>query len=268
MRTINRPMSFPQKVWTASRRLPQIYRCAKLFSNWPQLTRVYGGFPLPDDFVAHGRAGFSLPLHDPTDVQTAWVVFCAGEYYVPERCDVVLDLGANIGAFSLYASKCRSAQQVYAFEPVSSTFDVLQANLRANSIENVKAFCKGIGGNTGRRTIHLGVTSQHSSLIYRGSSTYESGLTEEVEIVTLDQLFDDLQLDEVDMAKMDCEGGEVEAILAASDETLRRIKHLSLEYHFPADISNEVEFFGRLARAGFKCTAQSRVGRLAQFVRT
>jgi hypothetical protein len=96
---------------------------------------------------------------------------------------------------------------------------------------------------------------------------YESGLTEEVEIVTLDDLFEELNLEEVDMAKMDCEGGEVEAILAASDECLRRIKHLSLEYHFQSNISNETEFFGRLDQAGFKCTKMSRAGKLAQFVR-
>jgi hypothetical protein len=66
---------------------------------------------------------------------------------------------------------------------------------------------------------------------------------------------------------MDCEGGEVEAILAAGDETLRRMKHISFEYHFPGNISTESEFFGRLERAGFKCTSKSSVGRLAQFVR-
>jgi FkbM family methyltransferase len=72
------------------------------------------------------------------------------------------------------------------------------------------------------------VTSQHASLIYRGDSGYESGETEEVDILTLEELLDGLQIDEVDMAKMDCEGAEVEAILATSDQTLRRIKHHAL----------------------------------------
>ena len=139
--------------------------------------------------------------------------------------------------------------------------------MTANDLKNVRLIRKGIGGASGPRTIYLGVTSQHSSIIYRGSPQFESGSTEQVEIITLDQLFDDLKLRDVDMVKMDCEGGEVEAIMAASDQTLRRMKHISLEYHFPGNISNEVEFFGRLKQAGFRCTRKHPVARLAQFVR-
>ena len=179
----------------------------------------------------------------------------------------LLDLGANIGAFTLYASRCRAARFVYGFEPVASTFALLQQNVEANRLHNVHLFRKGIGGRPGQRSMHLGITSQHASLIYRGDQEYESGETEEVEIVTLEQLFSEANIDEVGMAKMDCEGGEVEAILAASDDTLRRIKHLSLEYHYPGNISTDAEFFGRMVRAGFRCIRRSNVERLAQFVR-
>ena len=267
MSKINRPMSRGKKLLAAMSRSPQIVCCARTFINWLPITRVYGGASLPTGFAARARCGFELPLRDPADVQTTWVVFCASDYFVPDDCKTVLDLGANIGAFTLYAACCRKAQHVYAFEPVAGTFDILQQNILANRVANVTLFHKGIAGQSGTRKMHLGVTSQHSSMIYRGSSKYESGVTEEVEVVSLEQLLDDLAVDQVDMAKMDCEGGEVEVILAASDDTLRRIKHLSIEYHFPANISNEAEFFGRLARAGFKCRRKSRAGKLAQFVR-
>jgi FkbM family methyltransferase len=222
---------------------------------------------MPDSLTAYGRSGFAIPMKDPTDVQTTWVVFCTGDYFVPYGSATVLDLGANIGAFSVFASKCRGARRIYALEPVASTFATLQTNIEANALTNVQLVRKGIGARSGRRTIHHGTTSQHASLIYRGDSRYESGSTEDVDVVTLDDLFRELRLDEVDMVKMDCEGGEVEAILAASDATLRRIKHLSLEYHYPGNISNDAEFFGRLARAGFRCTRRSRTACLAQFVR-
>ena len=95
---------------------------------------------------------------------------------------------------------------MYALEPVSETFAVLEENIQANEVGNVRMLRKGIGGNPGPRTIYLGVTSQHSSINYRGMPQYESGKTEQIELVTLEQLFDELQLQEVDMAKMDCEG--------------------------------------------------------------
>jgi FkbM family methyltransferase len=260
-------MSVWQKAKTGLLRSPQVARCARTFENWRQITQIYAGAEMPSNFSALGRSGFTLPLTHPTDVQTAWVVFCSGDYFVPPDCDTVLDLGANIGAFTLYASRCRGAKHIYAFEPVASTFETLRSNIEANALQNVQVVRKGIAGKPGRRPIHLGVTSQHASLIYRGDPRYESGDTEDVEVVTLDQLFDELNIGEVSMAKMDCEGGEVDAILAASDQTLRRIRHLSLEYHYPSGLSNDAEFFGRLARAGFRCTRRSRVGRLAQFVR-
>ena len=47
---------------------------------------------MPDRFVVRGRNNFTLPLRHPTDVQTAWVVFCTGDYYLPRHCETVLDL--------------------------------------------------------------------------------------------------------------------------------------------------------------------------------
>jgi FkbM family methyltransferase len=267
MSRIERPLSNWQKFGIGLTRASQIARAAKAFKNWLEMTRIYAGATLPNDFRVSGRSGFSLPLHAPSDVQTTWVVFCSGEYYLPEGCRTVLDLGANVGAFTLRAAYCGRAEKVYSLEPVAATFAALEENIRSNGVTNATLIRKGIGRATEQRKIYLGTASPHSSLIFRGMPEYESGRTEEVEVISLDDLFQELSIDEVDMAKMDCEGGEVEAILAASDATLRRMKHISMEYHFPANISNETELFGRMDRAGFRCRSKSRIGRLAQFER-
>src|SRR5215472_15515658 len=49
--------------------------------------------------------------------------------------DTVLDVGANIGVFTLFAAK--HGAQVYAFEPVPPTFEVLQHNLRLHRLDSV-----------------------------------------------------------------------------------------------------------------------------------
>jgi len=46
--------------------------------------------------------------------------------------DVVLDIGANIGVFTLYAAK--QGAQVYAYEPMPSTYGVLQQNVKAHGL--------------------------------------------------------------------------------------------------------------------------------------
>jgi FkbM family methyltransferase len=47
--------------------------------------------------------------------------------------DVILDVGANIGIFSLYAAK--QGARIYAFEPMPSTFAVLELNVRLHGLE-------------------------------------------------------------------------------------------------------------------------------------
>ena len=255
--------------------VPAVLRCAAQFKNWDALLKLYvRPRQLEQPFVARGRAGFSVTHWEPSDVQTTFAVFCARDYHLPRGADVVLDLGANIGVFSVYAAKVMGARRVVALEPVSATFRRLEHNLAANQLDGaVTAVPKGIGGATGTRTIYLGVTSPFSSLYYRGNPNAESGETEEVDIVTLERLLRDLSLDRVDVCKMDCEGAEVEALLAADDDVLRRIKVLTMEYHFPRRegsqerISDREAFFGRLERAGFVKTWEARRGTRATFVR-
>lgn len=52
--------------------------------------------------------------------------------------DVVIDVGANIGLFSLLGSRyVGQAGRIYAFEPTSATFEILKENIRINAIENI-----------------------------------------------------------------------------------------------------------------------------------
>jgi FkbM family methyltransferase len=259
------PLKYMQKAVMGS---PAVLACARTFRNWSALLRIYMGaaeFEAP--FMAVGRKGFTIQHWEPADVQTTWAVFCARTYDVPVGAETVLDLGANIGTFSIYATRY-GAKRVIALEPVEQTFHRLQQNIAANSLEQrVEVLRRGIGGTAGPREIHLGVSSPHSSMFFRNNPQFESGQTETIEVMTLERLFEDYGLDEVEMCKMDCEGGEVEAILAASDETLRRMRRISMEYHFPGDLSNKEQFFGRLEAAGFRCVWHSKEGRMAQFVR-
>ena len=248
---------------------PAVVRCARYFRNWHALLKLYvRPRQLDEPFAAQGRAGFSITHWEPSDIQTTFAVFCAKDYAMPDEPEVVLDLGANIGVFSTYAVKVMRARRVIALEPVAGTFDKLKQNLSNNALEPaVIPVRKGIGGTVETRSIYVGITSPHSSLYYRGNPTYESGATEQVEVTTLDQLFREFALDRVDVCKLDCEGGEVEALMAASDDVLRRIRRLTMEYHFPGGISDRQTFFGRLERAGFRLVWHSRRGSRATFDR-
>ena len=66
--------------------------------------------------IATGRENFEIQLRKPSDVQTVWAVFCNCNYQVPEAPSVVLDLGANIGTFSIYAAKVKHREKNHCSE--------------------------------------------------------------------------------------------------------------------------------------------------------
>ena len=70
--------------------------------------------------------------------------------------DVLYDIGANVGIFTIYAAKARGVR-VVAFEPNPFTFRVLVRNLELNGITGlVTPLCLALGGATGPATLALG----------------------------------------------------------------------------------------------------------------
>lgn len=51
--------------------------------------------------------------------------------------DVLYDVGANIGVYSLYAAKRKQSCRVYAFEPAAQNFARLLRNIKLNGLDNV-----------------------------------------------------------------------------------------------------------------------------------
>jgi hypothetical protein len=87
---------------TAVCRAQEILRCARLFPEWKKLTRSYLGFEVEYPFhitLPTGRFKFWTF----NDVRTFWLVWCAGTYPIDASDRVVVDGGANIGAFTVYA---------------------------------------------------------------------------------------------------------------------------------------------------------------------
>ncbi|WP_342641119.1 FkbM family methyltransferase [Rhodoligotrophos ferricapiens] len=132
--------------------------------------------------------------------------------------DVFIDVGANIGLFTLKAAKV--ASKVISVEPGSEAGSQLKANVALNGYSNVTIVPKALADKAGSATLHhvpLGDDPQAFSLL--SGDTAEAGET--VETTTLDLLVKDLGLARVDVVKMDVEGAE-ELVIAGAQETLTR----------------------------------------------
>jgi FkbM family methyltransferase len=125
--------------------------------------------------------------------------------------NVVIDIGANIGAYSAVASKkVGSEGLVFAFEPAGSTFSVLESNLHLNYATNVRAYRLGLSDHSGKAKLFMHDDSSRHSLAETARSQYET-----VAVTTLDKVMSDHCIDNVDFIKLDVEGAE-QLVLAGS----------------------------------------------------
>ena len=130
--------------------------------------------------------------------------------------DIFVDVGANIGLFTLKAAP--HAARVVAVEPGEAAGTQLDANVALNGFSNVAVVRKALSDKPGTAELHhnpLGDDPQAFSLISDGT---DSG-SEQVEVTTLDTLVQGLNLPRVDCIKIDVEGAEG-MVIAGGMETI------------------------------------------------
>ena len=87
-------------------RAPELLACRRLTRQWPVVSAAYLGVRQPSyPYLLRLRDGRSLLLDEPGDLVTAWVILFREEYRVDPSCQTILDVGANIGAFTLFAAQ-------------------------------------------------------------------------------------------------------------------------------------------------------------------
>lgn len=160
-------------------------------------------------------------------LKIAYEEVCKGFYtpQVPLRAgDVVLDIGAHVGTFSIPLAREHPDVRFIAYEPNLENYANLVRNLSLNNVPNVVPVNSGVWSsdtyllnkqdrrNTGGSRTHLAPEGQ-----------------EEVKGVTLDQIRSAWGLESIRVLKMDCEGAEYHALRTPRD--LRGVDSLLLEVH-------------------------------------
>jgi FkbM family methyltransferase len=147
--------------------------------------------------------------------------------------DTVIDVGANIGCFTLLAaSRVGSTGRVIAVEPEARAFEQLRRNIELNGARNVIARRLAIGGRQGEVTLHTTAESALFSSIY--THVNRSDVAEGAQIVpmtTLAQLMRDESVARCHYLKLDCEGAEHDIVASLTRESAQRIGQVTLELH-------------------------------------
>lgn len=244
------------KVASHTRYLPSIMWHIK---NWPAFLLHYLGFKKGGaEYIF--RNGIRIKTKDAVSTATVAVIFIKKDYGSVPQGSVVIDIGANIGVYSIFAGQ-RGAT-VYAFEPVAENFSLLRENVELNRMEGkIFPFCLGVAGSGEKRKIYLGESPFHSFLpvkespfnVLYGNGSGQGQDYSEISCISLKDVFDRNNISFCDILKMDCEGAEYEILYNLADDYFRRIKKIRLEYHNhknnPKNLGNHLVKF--LEKKGF-----------------
>jgi FkbM family methyltransferase len=197
-------------------------------------------------------AGVKLSGPDPV---SAWGIsrqIAGGEYdypgLVPQARDRVIDIGANIGVYALWAA--RRGAKVIAYEPGPATFPHLEINVAGKEITPVHAAVVGRASAEGTVPLYLhDERSTRNTLVGQEIGTGTPlGRRTDVPAAAIDEVL----AEGCDMLKVDCEGGEFEIFDGVSDAALQRVKRIVLEFH--RTVGDPQALIDRLTRAGFEAS--------------
>lgn len=142
----------------------------------------------------------------------------------------VLDVGANIGLFSIYMKMVDPQSRIFCYEPVTSTFSLLEENTK--SLDSIQCFHCGLFN---QETIaKINVHSKNAGLNSIKLKDPDHLGIEDIELKDAGREFDRLGIESLDIVKIDTEGCEIE-ILESLGERLSATDYVLLEYHSERD---------------------------------
>jgi FkbM family methyltransferase len=213
------------------KRLQQDRDIFKLLKNWREvLSAKLHGTNITDLYFRNGFA-----LHSPPQVNLAFLfheVWLDKVYelegYEINDTDLVVDIGANIGVFAVYAADQARNGKVLAFEPFPANADFLRRNVLESKLSNTVTFQKAVASTNETRQLTVSEEWIKHSLQTEMRGTTKTSVID-IECITLDEVLRGEKA--CDLLKIDCEGSEYEIFYTSSPETIKKIRRIVGEYH-------------------------------------
>ena len=139
------------------------------------------------------------------------------------HAQVVLDIGANTGLYSLGAGAKNPAAQIFAFEPMPRVANLTRKNAQLNPSFNIQVKQNAVCDQGGAVTLHDPGGDQPASASLKSDFLDCDQETIEVEAVRIDNFVVAQKLERVDLIKLDVEGVE-EIALRGMQQTIEKFK--------------------------------------------
>jgi FkbM family methyltransferase len=260
------------RFWANLRRIPEIRACSRETHQWLAITLDYLGLRgVKYPYELRLRSCERVTLWEHIDVVIFWMVFARQHYPVAASHRLIVDIGANIGLFTLYAARTAPAARIIAVEPFPDTRERLRKLVETNHLsDRVTILDCAIAGTTGRKTMDSaeGIPSQYRRVYSpematlnaehrgpAGANQDNSGVSVRTE--TLGQVLERAGCAAVDLVKMNIHGSEYDVLLHSQPSVLQRCKQIEVQYHeLPAEMHlGKKQIFDHLERLGFSLVA-------------
>jgi FkbM family methyltransferase len=158
------------------------------------------------------------------------------EHFTPKEGDIVIDIGAHIGLYTIISSKRVGTNgKVVAIEAHPSNFEMLKSNIKLNQLTNVTPLNYAVYSKETKIKLYLpdeesGYTMHHSIMSNYVFTKYKDKTEDkfvEVNANTLDYLLQLNKITDVNWVKIDVEGAEFE-VLKGAHNVLLNSKDISL----------------------------------------
>ncbi len=168
---------------------------------------------------------------------------------------VVVDVGANIGTFTMYALH-RGASKVYALEPVQSAFDDLNNTLKSDKVVPLQIAISDSNSELDMYTIPWNdtIASFDKNHIVEYSQGEQNIISFKVKTQKFVDFMHEQDLEKIDLLKVDIEGAEYMMFDAIDDDTLMKVDRLLLEFHDNHNGEFRKHILDRLDKTGFEYT--------------
>lgn len=219
--------------------------------------------------VSINNRQLQIPIHNEGDLSVFREIFLDRDYgllkdLIGDATEPILDIGAHIGLFSLYANALNPQVQIYAFEPDETNFKALKENLALNHVKNVFPKNVAVSSESGPREIHISEDSHNHSFFDTRQDPDDSleptpSKTRKIQAISLYDIFSSNRakfgIEKYSLIKLDCEGAEFEIFNSLTPEHLNLAAAYYVEYHEFIPDFHASDLVKILQRAGFKVSS-------------
>lgn len=208
-------------IYARAVQLPEAYRYWRLLVNSEQAryhARMVAGHPNLKESAPlrrlSFRCGYEWEVSDSTSAYIFDEVFVRREYDCAELAGArtLVDVGANIGLFTLFGLMRSPNAKVFCVEANPTTFSILSRNLQRNQLSNVTARLFAAASVEGSVAIYEAPESSGGASLFPGEHLREAAVR--VQARSLAAFLIENECLSIDVMKIDIEGAEYDVLLS------------------------------------------------------